>query len=281
MSTGTLVPEKGAATLPAAPAPDFSMPAFPTLIRPNLFSDCLLENSGWQNKQRRGSLLFSAVVQTLVVSVLIMIPLIYTDVLPAGQLVTYLMAPPPPPPPPPAPAVVKPVNLGSNMFNGQLITPTAIPTKIKMIREEETPSAATGGVEGGVVGGVPGGQLGGVMGGVLGGIVSSNRPPAVEAAPVKRLRISQGVSEGMLLTRAKPEYPVIAKMAHVEGAVILEAIISKDGTIENLHVVSGNPLLIKSAIEAVQQWRYKPYMLNGMAVDVETKITVDFQLTGQ
>lgn len=281
MSTGTLTPEKEAATLPAAPAPHFVIPASTTFVRPNLFSDCLLENSGWQSKQRRRSLLFSTVVQTLVVSFLIMIPLIYTDVLPAGQLVTYLIAPPPPPPPPPAPAVVKPVNLGSNMLNGQLMMPTAIPTKIKMIREEESPSAAMGGVEGGVLGGVPGGQLGGVMGGVLGGIVSSNRPPAVEPVPVKRMRISQGVSEGMLLTRVKPEYPVIAKLAHVEGAVILEAIISKDGAIENLRVVSGNPLLIKSAIEAVQQWRYKPYLLSGMAIDVETRITVSFQLTGQ
>jgi periplasmic protein TonB len=153
-----------------------------------------------------------------------------------------------------------------------------------MIREEQVPpSADFSGVQGGVVGGVPGGQLGGVMSGVLGGIIgSTNRPPVVQTPVLpKRASISLGVSEGMLLTKIKPEYPTIAKVAHVEGVVVLEAVISKDGLIENLRAVSGNPILIAPAMDAVKQWRYRPYLLNGIPVDVETKITVNFGLSDQ
>jgi periplasmic protein TonB len=246
----------------------------------NRFSDCLLEATGRQRILRRRSVLFSAALQFLVIGLLVLIPLIYTDVLPAGQLLTYLMTAPPPAPPPPAPAVVNPANITSNILNGQLVSPTAVPAKIQMIHEDEAPPAP-GGVPGGVVGGVPGGQLGGVMSGVLGGIIGSNRPPAVqELVAPKRMRISQGVSEGMLLAKFKPEYPTIARIARIEGVVVLEAVISKDGLIENLRVVSGHPALIPSAMDAVKQWRYRPYLLNGIPVDVETKITVTFSMSG-
>jgi periplasmic protein TonB len=211
------------------------------------------------------------------------IPLIYTDVLPAGQLVAYLLTapPPPPPPPPPAPAAIRPANISTNILNGQLVAPTVIPTRIQIIHEDEAPTSSSGGVVGGVVGGVPGGQLGGVIGGVLAGVIASNRPPVVLApAPPKRLSISQGVSEGMLLTKIKPEYPTIAKIARIEGSVVLEALISKEGVIENLRVLSGHPALIPSAMDAVKQWRYRPYLLNGNPVDVQTKITITFTLNG-
>lgn len=83
----------------------------------------------------------------------------------------------------------------------------------------------------------------------------------------------------MLLHQVKPQYLAPAKLARIEGRVALQAVIGKDGTIENLHVISGHPLLVAAAIDAVKQWRYKPYFLNGEPVEVETQIVVNFVLT--
>ena len=91
------------------------------------------------------------------------------------------------------------------------------------------------------------------------------------------LRISHFMG-GNLDRQVQPQYPTIAKTAGIEGAVLLRAIVSREGTIEHLQVISGHPLLVRAAIEAVQQWHYRPYVLNGQAVEVETEITVNFQL---
>ena len=91
-------------------------------------------------------------------------------------------------------------------------------------------------------------------------------------------RISPGVAQGMLINAPQPQYPQMAKIAHVQGDVVLEARISKQGTIENLRAVSGPPLLIEAAMEAVRGWRYKPYILNGSPVEVETIVTVRFHM---
>ncbi len=99
------------------------------------------------------------------------------------------------------------------------------------------------------------------------------------AAPT-RVRVSQGVTEGMVLRRVQPNYPPLARQARIQGDVILQAEISKEGAIENLRVISGHPMLAPAAIDAVKQWRYKPYFLNGEPVAVETQITVKFSLSG-
>ena len=103
-------------------------------------------------------------------------------------------------------------------------------------------------------------------------------PPAVLAVPGGPVRVSSGTVAGMTLSKTNPVYPAEAKAAHVQGAVILHAIISKTGTVENLHVISGNAMLVNSAIDAVQEWTYKPYLLNGQPVEVETSITVNYTL---
>jgi periplasmic protein TonB len=126
---------------------------------------------------------------------------------------------------------------------------------------------------GGVVGGVPGGSAGGV----LGGLITSTAPPPKVAAPQK-LRVSSGVAVGLLINRVEPQYPQMAKIAHVQGDVELQATISKTGLIENLRAVSGHPILIQAAMDAVKQWRYKPYLLNGEPVEIETTITVKFHM---
>jgi protein TonB len=106
-------------------------------------------------------------------------------------------------------------------------------------------------------------------------------PVVMPAHPVavKPLRVSHW-AEGNIIYRVQPSYPPIARLARVQGTVELRAIISKAGTIENLIAVSGSPMLVKSAIEAVRQWRYRPYLLNNEPIEVETEITVNFVLSG-
>jgi protein TonB len=86
--------------------------------------------------------------------------------------------------------------------------------------------------------------------------------------------------EGNLIYRVQPEYPALARQVRVQGLVVLQAIISRDGAIENLQVVSGHPLLIPAALNAVRQWRYRPYALNWEPVEVETEVKVNFILSG-
>jgi protein TonB len=128
-------------------------------------------------------------------------------------------------------------------------------------------------VIGGVVGGVPGGSAGGVIGGIIG----SAAPPPKVAAPQK-LRVSSGVADGLKVHDVQPAYPQMARIAHIQGDVILQATISKTGAIENLHAVQGHPILIQAALDAVKQWKYKPYILNGEPVEVETQIVVKFHM---
>ena len=241
-----------------------------------MFEDSLVESSG-RIKTRRGWTTFlSFGFQMFLLGILILIPLIYTEALPKSQMMTFLVAPPPPPPPPPPPAAVpkQVVRPQTELVNNQLRQPTRIPEKVKMVKEEEAPVTSVG-----IVGGVPGGMQGGSLGGVLGGIVSSSSLPPKVAAPQK-IRVSSGVAAGNLIQKIQPQYPAIAKTARIQGTVVLEATISKSGTIEGLRAVSGPPMLYQAAIDAVRQWRYKPYMLNGEPVEVGTTVNVVFTLNG-
>ena len=246
-----------------------------------MFEDSLLESGGRLSTKRGMTTTISFVLQIALVGILVLIPLLYTEALPKQQLMTFLVAPPPPPPPPPPPAavpqrVVKVVQ--TDIINGELRTPTKIPKKVEMIKEEESPPPVMSAA--GVVGGVPGGVPGGQMGGVIGGIISSTPVAVPKVATPQRVRVSQGVSQGLLIHRVQPMYPPLARQARIQGTVVLQAEISKDGSIENLRLISGHPMLAPSAIEAVKQWRYKPYFLNGEPVAVETQITVNFTLAG-
>jgi protein TonB len=248
-----------------------------------LFSDSLLEAGGLQRRRRGAATMISFVLQCVFVGLVILIPLMITDTLPAPQLLTYLVAPPPPPPPPPAPAAqptpVKIIRQSDIQANGQLRTPTRIPQKVEVIREEQAPppTISSGGVIGGVPGGIPGGQLGGVIGGIISSTANTRIVPTL--APPQRIRVSQGVTSGLLVRKIEPEYPAIARQARIQGQVVLEAVIAKDGTVQNLHVVSGHPLLVDAALAAVRRWRYRPYLLNGVPVEVETTVTVTFRFS--
>jgi protein TonB len=210
--------------------------------------------------------------------------LMFTEALPKQQLLTFLVSPPPPPPPPPpaVAAAVKAVRQVQSdlLSSGQLRTPSRIPEKVQMIREEETPPPlpSIGGVVGGVPGGIPGGQLGG------GGIISQSSsltavPKLAMPTATKRVRVSQGVTKGLLIQKIEPKYPRLALQARIQGQVLLKAIIGPDGNIKELEFVSGHPMLAPTAIEAVRQWHYRPFLLNGEPVEVETIVTVTFQIS--
>jgi protein TonB len=168
------------------------------------------------------------------------------------------------------------------------MAPKVIPKEVATIKEEELPPPTSG--VAGVVGGVPGGVAGGTPGGVLGGIIGSvptaapppPPPPAKKeekAAAPQRIRVGGNVQQAKLIKQPRPVYPPLAKQARISGVVHLNAVIAKDGTIQNLTLISGHPLLVQAAMDAVRQWVYAPTLLNGEPVEVVTQIDVNFTLS--
>ncbi len=246
-----------------------------------MFEQTFIESKKTIKTNRGSTTLISFTLQAIVIAVIVILPLMFTQALPTREITTLLTAPPPPPPPPPPPAAspVKAVKVVKVNPTAELRTPTSIPKEVKMVHDEPQqapPSATMAGVPGGVPGGVAGGQVGGVIGGVL-----SSAPVAIpkQVAP-QRVRVSQGVTSGLLIHKVTPQYPPLARQARIQGSVVLHAVIGKDGKVQNLQVVSGHPMLTQAAIQAVKEWRYKPYYLNGQPVEVDTNITVNFSLAG-
>jgi len=241
-----------------------------------MFEEMVVSSPKGKKTNKPWTVVLSGVVQAAFLAVLILIPLIYTEALPKASLATLLIAPPPPPPPPPPPAAqivkVKPqVHL---MDAGKLVAPKAIPKEVKIIKEEaEQPDMM--GAAGGVPGGVPGGQMGGVIGGVIGGVGGAPPPPKPTQT---RIRQGGAVQNAMLINRVQPQYPPLARQTRISGTVRLHAIISKDGSVQQLEVLSGHPLLVQAALDAVRQWKYRPTLLNGEPVEVDTTIDVIFSL---
>jgi protein TonB len=244
-----------------------------------MFEDSLLESGGRLKTKRGRTTTFAIFLEIIAIGIMVLLPLIFTEALPKQMTMSFLVAPPPPPPPPPPAAAPVHVvrQIQTDIVNGALRTPTKIPQKIQMIKEDEAPpQMASSGVVGGVPGGIPGGQ----MGGVIGGIISSTPVAVPKVATPQRVRVSQGVSTGLLVRRVNPTYPPLARQARIQGTVVLHAVISKDGSIEGLTLISGHPMLAPAAIDAVKQWKYKPYLLNGEPVEVDTEVLVNFTLSG-
>jgi periplasmic protein TonB len=237
--------------------------------------DELVESSAVKKKTHKSLTIFiSTTIQLAIVFVLVLIPLIYTEALPKAMMATLLVAPPPPPPPPPPPQVVKveiikPV--ARLLTQGRLMQPRAIPKNVTVFREAELPPEVPSG--GGAFGGVDS-LLGGLAEGATGVLPP---PPPVR---VSRTKVGGQVQEAKIIARPNPIYPPLARQARIQGKVQLHAIIDKDGRVSQLEVVSGHPLLVKAALDAVQNWRYQPTVLNGEPVEVDTTIDVNFVLGG-
>src|SRR5580704_101858 len=203
-----------------------------------MFEQTFVNAGGKTNKT--WTVMVSFIAQICVIAIAILIPMIYFDALPKSTLSSFLVAPPPPPPPPPPPAAApKIVKVIPRQFDaGRLMAPKAVPKDIAMIKEEELPPPSAGGVVGGVPGGIPGGAAGGVIGGIIGSVPTAAPPPPPPpvAKPVtpQRIRVGGNVQNAKLVRQPKPIYPPLAKQARISGHVMLNAIIGKDGTIQNL-----------------------------------------------
>ncbi len=235
-----------------------------------MFEELLVSNPYATKTKQRWTVLVSLVFQVTFLGILLLIPLIYTEALPKAMLATLLVAPPPPPPPPPPPAqvqVVRKVQVHL-MDAGKLMAPKTIPKNVTIIKEEAEPDM---GSMGGVVGGVAGGSMGGVMGSVIG-------MPAPPKPVQSRIKVGGNVTAAKIINRTTPNYPPLARQTRISGTVRLHAIIAKDGTVQQLEVLSGHPLLVQAALDAVRQWRYQPTLLNGEPVEVDTTVDVIFSL---
>jgi len=242
-----------------------------------MFEDMVVSGASGAKTNKPWTVVLSMVFQVLFLGILILIPLIYTEALPKTMMATLLVAPPPPPPPPPPPAATQIVKVKPQvhlMDAGKLVAPKVIPKDVKIIKEEAAPDMSAG-MAGGVPGGVAGGSMGGVIGGVIGGMGGAPPPPKPAAS---RIRQGGSVQAALLVNKVQPVYPPLARQTRISGTVRLHAIISKTGSVESLEVLSGHPLLVRAAMDAVQQWRYKPTLLNGEPVEVDTTIDVIFSL---
>jgi len=245
-----------------------------------MFADSLCEAS-WNDRSRRGWMtLISFAIQATAVAILLAIPLVYTEAVPQLQHLTESLTLTPPPGPPPAPAgptTNRPPTSNLNT-DGAMITPPSIPPTVADIHDDGPPAAVD--VHGlSVLGGTgTAGSRNSVWGGT--GLNATVRPPDVATTDVVHRLATSRIMEGNLIRRVQPIYPKIAIDSHTQGTVVLQAIISKNGTIENLQLLSGHPMLVKAAMDAVRQWRYRPYYLNDQPVEVETQVIVKFVLAG-
>jgi len=244
-----------------------------------MFTDSLLETS-WAHRSRRSwTTLTSFGVQSVVIGLLLLIPILTTVGLPTA--VRVLPTPiswgaPPPAAPPIQQQHVATLNQ-SNFIDHVLITPPSIPRQIAVVEETSEPPQISYNTNPGVEGGTGTGTDG--VWKSINDSLSHVAPPPVAAVPtIKRTFRTSTMLQGSLIRRVDPVYPPLARSARIQGQVVLSAVISKAGTIENLRLISGHPMLVRAAIDAVSQWRYKPYILNDEVIEVETQITVNFVL---
>jgi periplasmic protein TonB len=162
----------------------------------------------------------------------------------------------------PEPAPVPQVQ--AQMMNDQLNAPARISAEMKAKAPDNAPPADSLDASG----------LGGAAN--PGSVLGEPAAPKVQVAAPKTVNVSAGVAVGLLIDKTPPVYPNIARTAHVSGTVVLEAVISKAGAIQNLHVVTGPEMLRQSALDAVRTWRFKPYKVNNQPTDIETTINVVF-----
>jgi periplasmic protein TonB len=239
-----------------------------------LFQNSLIVSGTKPRPRNPWAAIGSVTLLLLVLLALVVIPLFHTDTLPKRERLTMLYMPP-------AAAASNDTRI-SVPTSASRYTPTAtrLPSPVHMTQEAPSPPLDT---PSGVVGGVPGGVVGGIPNGALSQVLRSTSSMPVLAktiAPVpKRVRVPAQVAEANLVYDVAPKYPPEAGRARIEGTVVLLAVIGKDGSVEDVRVKSGVSALAQAAIEAVKQWRYRPYLLNGEPVELESQITINFTLS--
>jgi protein TonB len=236
-----------------------------------MFEDATFHSSSALPNQTPKWMLLALAFNLSVLSALIALPLIYPEGLPARLLQRALYAPAPPLAAQQQPHTTQPAAAQAADIHNLFTIPTKIPTTTKIDVDAPPPAQTIGDLNSGIEG-VPGGIDNPAS------VFHPNPPQVVHPAQPQRLAISGGVTEGLLVFRTTPTYPAIAKAAGVSGTVVLAATISKSGSIEDLRVLSGPAMLRNSAMDAVRNWHYRPYLLNNQPVEVETTINVVFSM---
>lgn len=248
------------------------------MFEPSMFADSLLETS-WAHRGRRSwTTLTSFGLQAVVIGLLLMIPLLTTVGLPVNPVMTTPVSWAAPPPSAP----MRPQNAiqpnRSNLSGNAIIAPRSIPHEVQILNETEPPPQVSYNTDPGVIGSTgPGDARAGVWRSINESL-SRVQPPPAPPATIKREFRTSSMLEGSLIRRVQPIYPPLARSARIQGSVVLTAVISQTGTMKNVTALSGHPMLVPAALAAVSQWRYRPYVLNGEAIEVETQITVNFVL---
>ena len=235
-----------------------------------MFEDSTFESTGRIRTQSRGWMIATFMLNGAILIALILIPLIYPQALPRQAMAFLMEAPAPPPPPQPPPqTAAHPFHGAPEVQDGHIFAPSRIPDRISIFKgSEDAPVGEYPGMEPGF--GVPGGT---------GPIFRGQTAPRVVHPNVKApVRVPSSIEAGLLIQKGIPQYPTMGKAMRIEGTVVLTATISKAGTIENLRVASGPAMLQQAALDAVKEWRYRPYLLNGEPVEVETTVNVVFTL---
>lgn len=227
---------------------------------------------------KRISIPLAYTVEIGLVGLLLMMPLIYTQALP--ELVLTKVFPPPGSPSGPAPGQPRahPKARSRITMRDLMSAPTQVPRSIARVADQPEPTPDDGLL---LTGDVPNGVSNGLPPGIVDSIGPSTPPPppvTIKPRNPVRIRVGGHVEAARLIYGPAPEYPTLARMARIQGTVHLEAVIGKDGSIQGLKLLSGHPLLVKAAVDAVQRWRYQPTLLNGEPVEVITDIDVNFTL---
>ena len=239
----------------------------------DLFHDSLIVSGANSRPRNPWAAVGSVTLLSVLLLALVVIPLFHTDTLPKRETLTMLYVLP-------AAAASNITRFPPTSTSRNTPTNMRIPSAVHTTQEAPAPPLDTAG---GLVGGVPGGVVGGIPGGVLSEVLHSmGSAPVLAKTPApapKRIRVPARIAEANLVYDVAPKYPPEAGRARIEGTVVLLAVIGKDGTVEDVRVKSGLSLLAQAAIEAVKQWRYRPYLLNGEPVEVDSQITINFTLS--
>jgi periplasmic protein TonB len=246
-----------------------------------LFAEAMLENSPTRPPRRVGDFVVSATVQVLFLAVLLLVPLYFSEALDVHQLnKTFLAAPPPAPAPPPPFVSSRSVAPKPRVLSvsGKLVAPRVIPRQIARLSEEPDGNDLAAAIVPGEV--VAGGVPGGVPGGVIGGVLSGAAPPApgpISVAPQGPIRAGGKVKAPRLISAPEPVYPVLARQSKIAGAVVIDAVIDTQGNVVEMRTVSGQPILVLAAMEALRHWKYEPTILGGEAFPVRLLVTITFE----
>ena len=235
-----------------------------------MFEQTFVEGGGGGVKP--WTILVSLLGQSSLIGVTLLVPLVYTLEIPIQDLADHilLIAPAPPPPPPaPDPQARAAAPAPPRRFETNLEAPRQIPDEIALVSDIENAASVPGRSFGGVAGGV--------LGGIPGGVLDLAEYSSMDILPPAPIRVGGNIQAARLINQVMPVYPEEASEERIAGLVRLEATITREGSIKELRVLEGHPLLVAAALEAVRQWRYQPTLLNGMPVEVLTSVLITFK----